>query len=185
MRRVLKYPGSKWNIALQLVDLIPQHHSYLEPFFGSGAVLFNKVQSNIETVNNIDGDIVNLFKCIQEDAFELARLVMTTPFSREVYENTYMCTESDDKFKKALKFLIRCWQGFGYRTNGKKVFRKMRFVLFMMQKMIKNGKICFKMFVVVLNALYLVQQKNLERELIYKHVLLLYMKLMYPGNHRM
>lgn len=42
MRTVLKYLGSKWNIASQLVELIPEHHSYVEPFFGSGAVLFNK-----------------------------------------------------------------------------------------------------------------------------------------------
>lgn len=42
MRRVLKYSGSKWNIASQLVKLMPPHHSYIEPYFGSGAVLFNK-----------------------------------------------------------------------------------------------------------------------------------------------
>lgn len=40
MKRILNYSGSKWNIATQLVELIPEHHSYLEPFFGSGAVLF-------------------------------------------------------------------------------------------------------------------------------------------------
>lgn len=52
--KVLKYPGSKWNIATQLVNLIPQHHSYVEPFFGSGALLFNKPLSEIETINNFD-----------------------------------------------------------------------------------------------------------------------------------
>ena len=54
MRTVLKYPGSKWNIALRLVELIPEHHSYVEPFFGSGAVLFNKPVSDIETINDLD-----------------------------------------------------------------------------------------------------------------------------------
>lgn len=83
MRSVLKYPGSKWNIVGQLVGLIPQHHSYVEPFFGSGAVFFNKTPSDIETINDMDHDVTNLFRCIQEDAERLARLVMTTPFSRE------------------------------------------------------------------------------------------------------
>lgn len=79
MRSVLRYPGSKWNIASQLVRLIPEHHTYVEPFFGSGAVLFNKQQSNIEMVNDLDSNVVNLFHCIQEDAQNLARMVMTTP----------------------------------------------------------------------------------------------------------
>lgn len=66
MKRILNYPGSKWNIATQLVELIPEHHSYLEPFFGSGAVLFKKPYSNIETINDIDHDVTNLFQCIRE-----------------------------------------------------------------------------------------------------------------------
>ena len=89
MRSVLKYPGSKWNIASRLVELIPEHHSYVEPFFGSGALLFNKPASDIETINDLDHDVVNLFRCIQEDAEHLAAMVMTTPFSREKYEDTY------------------------------------------------------------------------------------------------
>lgn len=53
MRKVLKYPGSKWNIAKQLMEYIPKHHSYVEPFFGSGALLFTKPPSDIETVNDL------------------------------------------------------------------------------------------------------------------------------------
>mgnify|MGYP000656516734 FL=1 len=122
MRSVLRYPGSKWNIASQLVRLIQEHHTYVEPFFGSGAVLFNKQQSNIEMVNDLDSNVVNLFHCIQEDAQNLARMVMTTPFSREIYEVTYRnAYDNDDSYQKALKFLIQCWQGYGFRTDGSKV----------------------------------------------------------------
>ena len=126
MRTVLKYPGSKWNIATRLVELIPEHHSYVEPFFGSGAVLFNKPVSDIETINDLDHDVVNLFRCIQEDADRLARMVTTTPFSREKYEDTYKLDVwelmmPDEPYHKALRFLIQCWQGHGFRTNGSKV----------------------------------------------------------------
>ena len=126
MKSVLKYPGSKWNIADQLVELIPSHHSYLEPFFGSGTVFFKKIPSNIEMINDRDSDVTNLFRCIQEDSEHLAKLVMTTPFSREVYENSYQEDNlaqmaMDDPYYKALLFLIRCWQGYGYRTVGHKV----------------------------------------------------------------
>lgn len=70
MKRILNYPGSKWNIATQLVELIPEHHSYLEPFFGSGAVLFKKPYSNIETINEIERLQIELGKKIQESTQE-------------------------------------------------------------------------------------------------------------------
>lgn len=57
MRNVLKYPGSKWKIANKIISLIPEHHTYVEPFFGSGAVFFRKTPSNIETINDLDNDI--------------------------------------------------------------------------------------------------------------------------------
>lgn len=125
MRAVLKYPGSKWNIARQLVELIPEHHSYVEPFFGSGAVLFSKPPSDIETINDMDGDVVNLFRCIQQDSECLARLVMTIPFSREEYDGQFAVEDSRlvciPDMRRAAGFLVKCWQGHGFRTNGYKV----------------------------------------------------------------
>ncbi|MDE7424387.1 MAG: DNA adenine methylase [Lachnospiraceae bacterium] len=126
MRTVLKYPGSKWNIAKQIVNMIPKHHSYIEPFFGSGAVLFNKSPSDIETINDLDRDVVNLFRCIREDSEKLARLVAATPFSREMYDSSFKIDifeimAPDEPYHKALRFLIKCWQGHGFRTNGYKV----------------------------------------------------------------
>jgi len=120
MRNVLKYPGSKWNIAEKIIDFMPEHHSYVEAFFGSGAILFNKSPSNIETVNDLDNDVCNLFECIQNDSERLARLAMSTPFSRHEYDRTFE-VEEYEPFKKALRFLIQCWQGHGFRTNGYKV----------------------------------------------------------------
>jgi len=121
MNNVLKYPGSKWNIARQLVELIPPRHSYVEPCFGSGAVLFAKAPSAIETVNDLDGDVVNLFRCIQQDSERLARLVMTTPFSREVYDRQFAPDNSyADRYQRAAGFLAKCWQGHGSRTNAYK-----------------------------------------------------------------
>lgn len=124
MRQILKYPGSKWNIAESLVRLIPEHHSYLEPYAGSLALLFSKEPSAIETVNDLDSDVVNLFQCIQKDSERLARLVMTTPFSHEVYDNQFEGTSETryaGRFQRAAGFLVRCWQGYGYRTNDYKV----------------------------------------------------------------
>lgn len=122
MNKVLKYPGSKWRIAGKLVDLIPPHHTYLEPYFGSGAVFFKKQPSAIESINDLDGNVVNLFRCIQDDSEKLARIILTTPYARELYDKQFEKREDpEDRFERARDFLIRCWQGHGYRTNGYKV----------------------------------------------------------------
>lgn len=120
VNRVLNYPGSKWKIAKNIVNLIPEHHSYVEPYFGSGAVLFNKTPSNIETINDMDDDVVNLFRCIQQDPERLSYLVDTTPYARSVYEKAFEENVSDE-YAKAICFLIKCWQGHGFRTAGNKV----------------------------------------------------------------
>lgn len=117
----MKYPGSKWNIAKQICEMIPPHHSYLEPFAGSLAVLFNKPPSDIETINDLDGDVVNLFRCVQDNPEKLSRLVLTTPYSRQVYDKSYDQVENEDCYHKACRFLTRCWMGHGFRTNGEKV----------------------------------------------------------------
>lgn len=117
----MKYPGSKWRIAKWIVNQIPEHHSYLEPFFGSGAILFNKKPSAIETVNDLDYNVYNLFNCIRNDSNRLSRMVAMTPFSRSVYDDTFKLDIEVDPFEKARQFLIQCWQGHGFRTNGYKV----------------------------------------------------------------
>lgn len=73
MKPVLKYPGSKWRIAGEIVARIPEHHTYLEPFFGSGAVFFSKEPSRIEMINDLDNNVPNLFRCIRDDPDRLAR----------------------------------------------------------------------------------------------------------------
>lgn len=120
MKAVAKYPGSKWSLADWIISFFPRHHSYLEPFFGSGAVLFNKPRSNIETVNDLDNNVVNLFECIRDDPARLASMIYMTPYAREVYEMAYMEAPCD-KYEAALNFYIRLNMGHGFRTTGEKV----------------------------------------------------------------
>lgn len=111
---ILKYPGSKWSIADWIVASLPPHDTYLEPFFGSGAVLFNKAPSRIETINDIDHSVVNLFKVIREHPEELAMLLEVTPWAREEYYRSY--DRTDDPIEAARRFLVRTWQAFGVKT---------------------------------------------------------------------
>lgn len=119
MKAVTKYPGSKWSTAGWIISCFPPHHSYLEPFFGSGAVLFNKPRSNIETVNDLDNNVVNLFECIRENPEKLAGMIYMTPYAREIYERAYR-EVPENKFEAALNFYIRLNMGHGFRTTGEK-----------------------------------------------------------------
>lgn len=120
MNAIIKYPGSKWSIARWIISHFPKHHSYLEPFFGSGAVLFNKARSDIETVNDLDGNVVNLFEWIKRDPERLAHEIYYTPYARQVYEDAFTSVP-EDSLQKAVNFYIRLNMGHGYRTNGEKV----------------------------------------------------------------
>lgn len=119
MNAIVKYPGSKWSMANFIISLFPEHHSYLEPFFGSGAVLFNKPRSNIETVNDLDSNVVNLFEWIKNDPERLAREIYYTPYSRQVYDDSYVLIPKDS-LEKAVNFYIRLNMGYGFQTNGQK-----------------------------------------------------------------
>lgn len=88
MRGIIKYPGSKWRLSDWILSYFPKHHSYLEPFFGSGAVLLSKQRSNIETINDLDRDVVNLFHWVKHDPERLAHEIYYTPYSRQIYRTT-------------------------------------------------------------------------------------------------
>ena len=131
----LKYPGAKWgshgSTARWIVSQLPKHTTYVEPFFGSGGVFFNKPPSKAEYINDLNGDVVNLFRVMREQCAELVRVVELTPYSREEYELSYEpCTEP---VERARRTLIQYWMSAatsggrnypsGWRHAGKKTQR--------------------------------------------------------------
>lgn len=119
MKSLLRYPGSKGNMANNIISLMPIHKSYLEPFFGSGAVFFKKSPSKIETINDLDDDIVNLFQVIRKWPEELQSAISLTPYSRAEYNNAFKKNINDDEVERARKFMIRSLQSHGFRLNEK------------------------------------------------------------------
>jgi DNA adenine methylase len=122
MNAILNYPGAKWGMAEQIVSLMPRHRSYVEPFFGSGAVLFNKPPSAIETVNDIDGDITNFFKVLREQTDRLIEAISLTPYARDVFDDAHE-NRGVDEFDKAYRFAIRSRMGHGFKTYEKTGFK--------------------------------------------------------------
>ena len=125
MRTVLRYPGSKQRIAPWIIGQMPKHHSYLEPYFGGGAILFNKEPSKIETINDLDDDVINLFLVIREKKEELIEKIVYTPYARVEYDNAFPeNSEELTDVDRAKNFLIRSGMGHGFRLCEKCGWKK-------------------------------------------------------------
>ena len=83
-RPPLRYHGGKWRAADKILPLIPPHLTYVEPFGGGGSILLRKNRSKNEIYNDLDGDIVNVFKVLRDSSSskKLLDLLRYTPFSR-------------------------------------------------------------------------------------------------------
>jgi DNA adenine methylase len=102
---------------------MPPHHVYLEPYAGSCAILLNKPESKLETINDIDGNVVNFFKVLRNHPEELARAVNLTPWARDEFIATR--EDIDDPLERARRFAVACWMGRGSRISGSKTgFRR-------------------------------------------------------------
>lgn len=104
---------------------MPGHDAYVEPCGGSAAVLLRKPRSKLETYNDIDSGVVNLFRVLRDHGPELARLIRLTPWARQEYELAR--ANSDDPIEAARRFLIRSWMSIeGQASSEHRTWRATR-----------------------------------------------------------
>lgn len=110
-RIVFGWYGGKFSHLDWLLPLLPRAHHYCEPFAGSAAVLLNREPSPVETYNDIDGDVVNLFRVLRDRGNDLMRAIGLTPFSREEFhEAVNGNTKRISDLERARRFYIRARQ---------------------------------------------------------------------------
>ncbi len=108
----IKWHGGKFYLAQQIIDLMPAHHHYLEPFSGGLAVLFRKNPEGVsEVINDLNGDLTDFFRVLQrQKLFEkFLRRVQAIPFSRREWDDaTRRLGEEPDasRVDRALWFFI-------------------------------------------------------------------------------
>lgn len=100
---------------------MPPHDVYLELYGGGASVLLNKERSHIETINDIDGEIVNFFRILRDRENELIKLISLTPYSREEFIKAY--EPAADEVEQARRYCVRCWMGFGCGNRYKAGFK--------------------------------------------------------------
>ena len=78
--------GGKSQLARTIIDMMPEHHHYCEVFGGAGWVLFKKTASKLETINDINGDLVNLYRVFKYHPDALVQEFETQLISRDEFE---------------------------------------------------------------------------------------------------
>lgn len=112
MRTILRWPGNKSRLLKKLLPLIPPHVCSCEVFGGSLAFTLAKPRSQVEIVNDINGDLVALYLNAQRHLPELVRL-MESAFSSRQLLHLFRHQPGMTEIERAARFLIRSKTSFG------------------------------------------------------------------------
>lgn len=114
---MLRYHGGKWRIAPWVIGHFPPHNQYIEPFGGAASVLLRKPRSRLEVYNDLDGELVNLFRVARDQGEALVQAVTLTPYARAEFQAAR--APSDDPVEQARRTLLRSAMGFGSNAHNR------------------------------------------------------------------
>lgn len=121
----IRYHGGKFRLAPWVMEFFPDHRIYVEPFGGAAGVLIQKPRAYSEVYNDLDGDLVNFFRVVQNERlrYRLIELLVMTPYAREEFEIAWVPV--NDSLERARRLIIRAQMGFGSAgaTKGTTGFR--------------------------------------------------------------
>ena len=98
MDSMLNFIGGKSLSAKKIVELMPNHTCYVETNFGGGWVFFAKPISKTEIINDINGELINLWRTIQRQPNEFIERGKYEMYSRELHREYYTDFESKKHF---------------------------------------------------------------------------------------
>lgn len=102
--------GGKYSHLAWLLPLLPQSKHYCEPFGGSAAVLLNREPAEVETYNDLDGEVVTFFRVLRDQREALIEAIGLTPFAREEFELALVQDTTLDDLERARRFFVRARQ---------------------------------------------------------------------------
>lgn len=104
------YFGGKTRIAPLIAAAMPSHEHYVEPFGGSLAALLAKTRSRMETVNDLDGELMTFWRVLRDQPDELARVCAMTPHSRAEYTAAFDRPSGLPDLERARRVWVRLTQ---------------------------------------------------------------------------
>lgn len=111
---IVPWIGGKRRLAKHILPLFPNHTCYVEPFCGAAALYFLKTPSKIEVINDINGELVNLYRVVKHHLEEFVRQFKWALVSRQIYkwlQDTPEETLTD--IQRAARFYYLQKQAFG------------------------------------------------------------------------
>jgi DNA adenine methylase len=116
---VIPWIGGKRRLAPMLLPLFPDHACYVEPFCGAAALYWLKEPSDVEVLNDINGELVNLYRVVKHHLEEFLRQFKWALTSRQIYQwqqITEPATLTD--IQRAARFFYLQKLAFGGRVDG-------------------------------------------------------------------
>jgi len=85
MKTPITYYGGKQNLSGLIISMMPKHKIYCEPFFGGGAVFFEKHKAGLEVINDTNQMLINIYTVCRKKFKELQSMVRTTLHSESEF----------------------------------------------------------------------------------------------------
>ncbi|WP_049191658.1 DNA adenine methylase [Serratia marcescens] len=116
---IIPWVGGKRKLARQILPLFPKHTCYVEPFCGGAALFFSKEPSKVEVVNDINGELINLYRVVKHHLEEFVRQFKWALSSRQIFEWEKLCVpETLTDIQRAARFYYLQNMAFGAKVEG-------------------------------------------------------------------
>lgn len=127
LRTSISYYGGKQKLVRTILQFIPQHVLYCEPFIGGAAVFFGKQPSTCEVLNDTNSELINFYRVTKERFHELQPLVRVTLHSRKQHDDAWVIYNKPhlfDEVRRAWALWVLSCQSFCSALDGSWGFDK-------------------------------------------------------------
>ncbi|AKU21883.1 DNA adenine methylase [Massilia sp. NR 4-1] len=117
---IIPWMGGKRRLADKLLPLFPPHECYVEVFCGGGALYFLRgMPARAEVLNDVNGELVNLYRVVQHHMEEFVRQFKWAISSRKVFEwQQQAIPEGMTDIQRASRFYYLQQHAFGGKVSG-------------------------------------------------------------------
>lgn len=116
---IVPWIGGKRRLAKHILPHFPVHTCYVEPFCGAAALYFLKEPAKAEVLNDINGDLVNLYRVLKHHLDEFVRQFRWSLTSRQIFKWLQATPpEPLTDIQRAARFFYLQKNAFGGKVDG-------------------------------------------------------------------